>query len=699
MLYVGGENVKKFPFVKQDGIKDCGVSSMAMIINYYHGNISIEKLRDMTKTTKLGTNAFNMVETFKQIGFEANGIKCNLNDINKDNIILPCIANVTINKSYKHYIVIYEINFKKKYLIIADPASKIKKISFLEFEEIWNNILLVCYPIRPIPIEKNIDFYSLFIKLFKLNKSMFIHILILSIFITIFSICSSFFFQIMIDNYIKPKNFIFILFLLFIIINLIKLISDFFRNKILIYINQKIDICLTLDSFKKIISLPYAYYRNRTTGEIVSRINDLGIIRNMIGKVALSLFVDLPLTLISLIFLLKINSTLFLIAIIILLLYILIIIVFKPFMNKDVNNLRNAHATNSSYMVECISGFETIKGLSIEDNIYYNYENKYVKELDYLMKYDNRSNIQYLLKELINNIGSLIIIYIGILLVYDNKITLSTLITFNSLLAYFLNPIRNIIDMDIDIINSKNALKRVLEMLNIEKENGLINNKIKNIEFKNMTYSYDNNKDILSNINLKISNNEKIMIIGNSGSGKSTLLKLLLKYYKVGRDMIYLNDVDINDYDLKCIKENICYISQNEILFTDTLYNNIILNRNIDNSQFLEITKLCEVSEIIKNNSLGYNLLIEENGFNLSGGEKQRVILSRSLLKPFNILIIDEGLNEMDINLERRILKRIFNKYKDKIIIIISHRLENMDLFDRVLEFSNSRLIKDYKYE
>ena len=691
--------MKKFPFVKQDGIKDCGVSSMAMIINYYHGNISIEKLRDMTKTTKLGTNAFNMVETFKQIGFEANGIKCNLNDINKDNIILPCIANVTINKSYKHYIVIYEINFKKKYLIIADPASKIKKISFLEFEEIWNNILLVCYPIRPIPIEKNIDFYSLFIKLFKLNKSMFIHILILSVFITIFSIGSSFFFQIMIDNYIKPINFIFILFLLFIIINLIKLISDFFRNKILIYINQKIDICLTLDSFKKIISLPYAYYRNRTTGEIVSRINDLGIIRNMIGKVALSLFVDLPLTLISLIFLLKINSTLFLIAVIILLLYILIIIVFKPFMNKDVNNLRNAHATNSSYMVECISGFETIKGLSIEDNIYYNYENKYVKELDYLMKYDNRSNIQYLLKALINNIGSLIIIYIGILLVYDNKITLSSLITFNSLLAYFLNPIRNIIDMDIDIINSKNALKRVLEMLNIEKENGLINNKIKNIEFKNMTYSYDNNKDILSNINLKISNNEKIMIIGNSGSGKSTLLKLLLKYYKVGRDMIYLNDVDINDYDLKCIKENICYISQNEILFTDTLYNNIILNRNIDNNQFLEITKLCEVSEIIKNNSLGYNLLIEENGFNLSGGEKQRVILSRSLLKPFNILIIDEGLNEMDINLERRILKRIFNKYKDKIIIIISHRLENMDLFDRVLEFSNSRLIKDYKYE
>ena len=127
---------KKYSFVKQDGIKDCGVCSMQMIIEYYHGYIGIEKLRDMTKTTKLGTNAYNMIESFKEIGFEAKGIKCNLKDINKDNIILPCIANVTINKSYKHYVVIYEINFSKKYLVIADPGTKIKKVSFDDFEKI-----------------------------------------------------------------------------------------------------------------------------------------------------------------------------------------------------------------------------------------------------------------------------------------------------------------------------------------------------------------------------------------------------------------------------------------------------------------------------------------------------------------------------------------------------------------------------------
>ena len=503
----------------------------------------------------------------------------------------------------------------------------------------------------------------------------------------------------MIDNYLTSKNTLLILFIVFLLINIFKLISDFFRNKLLIYINQRIDLVLTLDTFKQIILLPYTYYRNRTTGEVVSRFNDLSAVRNMISKVALSLFVDLPLTIISLIFLFFINSTLTYITIIMFTLYLFILILFKSSITKNIQNVNESHAISSSYMVEAISGFETVKGLSLENQVMNKYEKKHINELKNLIKYDNINNTQYTLKELVNSLGLLFITYIGILLVYDNKLSISSLITFNSLLVYFLNPIRNIIDMDSDIKESKNALRRVLEMLDKNKEKGLIKKEIKKIEFKNLTYSYDNTKKILNKINLKIDTNQKIMIVGESGSGKSTLLKLIMKYYKTPRNMLYLNDIDINDYDMKCIKENICYVSQNEILFTDTLYNNIVFDRNICGGDFLEMTKLCEVDEIIKNNNLGYNLLIEENGFNLSGGEKQRVILSRSLLKPFNILIIDEGLNELDINLERRILKRIFTKYKDKMIIVISHRLENMDLFDRVLEFSKSKLIKDYKNE
>ena len=173
------------------------------------------------------------------------------------------------------------------------------------------------------------------------------------------------------------------------------------------------------------------------------------------------------------------------------------------------------------------------------------------------------------------------------------------------------------------------------------------------------------------------------------------MLKLLLKFHEIKRNSIFIDDIDINDYSKTCLQDNICYISQNEILFTDTIYNNIKLNRNISDEKIYDITKSYYIDEIYKNSNLGVNTLVEENGFNLSGGERQRIVLGRSLVREFNVLIIDEGLNQVDVSLERKILKNIMKDYEDKTIIIISHRLENMDLFERVIKFKNNTIEED----
>ena len=205
------------------------------------------------------------------------------------------------------------------------------------------------------------------------------------------------------------------------------------------------------------------------------------------------------------------------------------------------------------------------------------------------------------------------------------------------------------------------------------------------IIFKNLSYTFNDTRNVLENINLKINKNSKVMVIGESGSGKSTLFKILKKYYTVPRDKVYIDNVDINDYQ----KSNIVYVSQNEILFTDTISN------NIDSDNIIDISKICLIDEIVKNNQLGYNMLIEENGFNLSGGERQRIILARALANEFDILIIDEGLSQVDINMERKILKNLFENYNDKTIIFISHRLENMDLFNQVIKLKKGRISDD----
>ena len=290
------------------------------------------------KTNKNGTTAYNIVEACKQIGFSSKGIKTKLSNITKENIVLPCIAHVIIDKKFKHFVVIYKIDFSKKQLLIADPMNNIKKLSFADFEKIFDGILIILYPIKKLPFEKNISLTEFIISAIKMHKTLLLNIVILSVFVTMFSIISSFYIKYVLDGLSNVNNLL-LIFLFFLFINLFKILSDFFRNKILIYLNQKIDLNLTIETFKKIISLPYNYYHSRTTGDIISRINDLSNVRNMVTKVSLSLFIDLPLAFITFIIFCFINIKLSLISITIIILYLLIIMIFKNTINNNINNI------------------------------------------------------------------------------------------------------------------------------------------------------------------------------------------------------------------------------------------------------------------------------------------------------------------------------------------------------------------------
>lgn len=663
-----------------------------MIINFYGGNLPIDQIRDLTKTNKNGTTAFHIIEACKSIGFNAEGIKTSLEQLNKENLILPCIAHVVIDGKYKHFVVIYKIDFKNKKIIIADPSCSIKKITFSEFQKMWSGVLITLYPLKKLPLTQNISFIDFLLKIIKLHKAFIFNIIMLSIFITMFSVISSFYMKNILDaiNY----NNLTIIFIFFLFINIFKILSDFFRNKLLIYLNQKIDLLLTLDTYKKIISLPYNYYHTRTTGDIISRVNDLSIIRNMITKVSLSLFIDLPLALVTFIIFYIINTKLFFISLIIVFIYLLLMIFSKNRITNNINTIQVNKSETMSYMIETINGFETVKSVGNEAQIIDKFEKKYVKFLKNIFKFDNYNNTISILKDLVNAIGYLTIIYVGAKMVTLGNLTFGDLLVFVNLLNYFLEPIKNIIDLNSEIKEAKNSLRRILELFKNEnkKQTFIDNVKVKEISFNNLSYSYDYKEKQLKNINLKLKK-QKILILGKSGSGKSTLFKLLMRYYEIPRNQITINGYDINDYKDDVIKQNFSYISQNEILYTDSIYNNLKIDKNITEEQIIEISKKCFIDEFL--NDLGLNMLIEENGYNLSGGQRQRIILARALLKNFEVLIIDEGLSQMDINLERKILKNLFKMYENKMIIVISHRLDNMDLYDRVIELKNGEIVKD----
>ena len=671
---------KKYPFTKQEGLKDCAAACMQMIIKYYNGYISINDLNEMLETTKEGVSAFKIIEVSNKIGFKATGIRLNLLELNKS-VTLPVIAHVVIN-NYNHYIVVYKIDSFKKSVIIADPQSKIKTISFKEFESIWTNVIINLYPVKPIEhrnYEKHLNYKNIILK----NKKTIFQLCYISFIYMILSIVASFYMKYVFDNYLSNFHLIFTVFILFIIINLYKIFTNLIRTKILIDLNKNIDIDLSLDIFSKILSLPYGYYRNKTTGEIITRYTELSKIRETISKVLLTLFLDLPLCITSLIIMYFLNSKLTMISLIAVLLYTIIVIGYNRILNDTILEAQIKKAEMNTVLIESINGFETIKGLNLYDYIKLKFENKYIKYLKNVIKIDSILNIKENLKEIVNQLIEMIIIFTGVIYVRSETITIGTLMTYNSILVFFLAPIRNLLSLDNSIIESKRIVKRVNEMLKKEENVKKINIVYSDILIKSLSFK-QNEKIILNKINLHISKGEKVIITGKSGSGKSTLLKILMNYYNDYQGEIKINGINIKSINLKNV-----YISQNETLFTDTIYNNIVLGNN--DSNFSEVVKMCYVDEII-NSNLGYNQIIEENGFNISGGQKQRIILARSIINEFDLLLIDEGLNQIDVELERKILKNLFNKFHDKTIIIVSHRLENMDLYDKLIKLENGKV-------
>ena len=684
---------KDYQCVMQEGAKDCGVSCLLTIIRTYGGNVELEYLRELTRTNKNGTNAYLMMNAMKEFGFTSKAVRGSIFDL-EDNMF-PCVAHVIIDNNLAHFIVIHKLDRKKKILTIADPAVGRRLMSYSEFLEITTNQFILFTPTKSLPkINEKSNIKEKIISLITQYKNIFISIFIFSLVCVLINIITSFNFQIIIDNVIsrdsKPNLYLIIAIMIF--LTVIRSINNYIRSSLLNYINHELDYNLIKDLFKHIISLPYLYYKNRTSGEVISRITDLSEIRDTISNLFVTIFVDLTLVIFVFFSLLSINIKLTFISIIVLILYFVIRSFFTSFIKTNIKNIKEDESRVNSYLYESINSIDTIKGLSVEERINNKFLKIYNKYLNTSFNFNKLIIFEDLLKELVDYIGLLFINLFGTLYVLSNSIKLGELITFNSLVIYFIDPIKNIINFDITINKVKESIRRVEDLYSVKKEDLDFNEKYTNSDFKgnivikNLSYSYDTRNMILNNINLKIKKGEKLLIVGKSGSGKSTLVKLLLKYFKIDNDKILIDDKDINYFNTKELRNRFSYISQNENLYNDTLYNNVTLDHYIDYDEFLKICKITRVDEILNRSPLGGAMLIEENGFNLSGGERQRITIARSLVKNSEIYIFDESFNQIDIERERSILRELFKKYKSKTFIVISHRLDNCDLYDRKIE-------------
>ena len=684
--------------------KDCGVASLAMVFGYFGSYYSLARLRELAKTTINGTTALGLVKVAEELGFETQAIQADMSLFDLPDLTFPFIVHVLKEGELLHYYVVTGRDKENIHIADPDPGIRLTKLSRERFEEEWTGTTIFVAPspnYQPHK-DKNQSLTS-FLPILINQKGLITNIILATVLVTFINIVGSYYLQSIIDTYVpnQTSSTLSIISICLVIVYALQQILSFAQDYLLIILGQRLSIDVILSYIKHIFNLPMSFFATRRTGEIVSRFTDANSIIDALASTIISIFLDISMMLMISIILFLQNSNLFFMSLLGLPIYAVIIIAFmKPFekMNRDT---MEANATLSSSIIEDINGIETIKSLASEKTRYQKLDREFVDYLKRSFTYSRAESQQKALKKFAQLLLNVCVLWMGANFVMDGKMSLGQLITYNTLLYYFTNPLENIINLQSKLQTAQVANSRLNEVyrVNSEFEGQKMVEDLSMVQgdmtFKGIHYKYDYGQDILSDINLNIKQGSKIALVGVSGSGKSTLAKMMVNFFNPSQGEIRLGDMNLNQIDKKSLRQHINYLPQQPYVFNGTILENLLLGAKEGTTQedILRAVELAEIREDIERMPLNYQTELTSDGAGISGGQRQRIALARALLTDAPILILDEATSSLDILTEKRIVDNLMNL--DKTLVFIAHRLTIAERVEKVVVLDRGKIVEE----
>lgn len=733
--------------IKQHDARDCGAACLATIAGYYGKDRPLSYYRELTKTDKNGTNIYGIVDGAQKIGISARACTGNmdelLGEISRGTIAFPFIANVIINETASHFIVISGI--KNETVFVADPSKGRTVMSLEEFSGKWTGAV-VCFELsdRFMKDEKKKKTpLGRFMRLLKGQYRKLAGIIALSIIVSMIGIAGSFVFEIMIDEFandteiseasgelceddctedhehhhggtpsggvigsfiaripehVSDYNRIFIA---IIILYMLSAAIQMIRGYLIIGVAKKIDIGLSLSYYDHIIDLPVSSVNVRQTGEYMSRFADTATIRNAISNATLTLILDTMMAVGCGLVLYLQNSKMFLISLSMILAYAIVLLLYRRPVSEANRSVMENNAVVQSYLKESLDGIETLKASNAGEKAKNRLADKFGGFIDSAVKNSRISVSQDVVSSTVELIGTVAIIWAGFSMVLSNSITVGSLISFYVLLGYFTGPVKNLISLQPTIQTAVVAAERLNDILDLSVEQRKTDGKklpgqLNVWEADGVDFRYGNRELVLSDVSLRVARGEKVAVVGESGSGKTTLAKLMLRFYEPEKGSVRVDGQDLKEFDVDDLRSKIAYVDQDTFLFSDTIRNNLLLaDPDADEA---ELKKACESSraaDFIENLPMKYDTLLEENGTNISGGQRQRLAIARALLKKPQLLILDEATSNLDSITESAIRNTLFDFSDDMACIIIAHRLSTVKNCDRIYVMEQGRVVEE----
>ncbi len=504
----------------------------------------------------------------------------------------------------------------------------------------------------------------------------------------------------------KNESLILIIPLAILLIAVVKGISSYIQSVLMSFVGYRLVADLQSDMFGSLIKCDIAFFSKTNSGTLISRfLADVGALSRGVHNVIINIIKDF-FTLFFLIGVLFYHD--WKLASISLLIFPLAIYPISRIgkrLRKISKNTQVGFGFLTKRLTESLQSIKTIKSFNAENVETVKVEKEVENIFQLTYKSSRVNSISRPLMETLGGLAIAVIIYTGGSQVISGTTTPGTFFSFLTALLMAYQPIKSLASLNATLQMAMAAAERIFNIIDtkpliIEKQNNkdihLKNDTTYNVKFSDVTFAYESsNKNILSNINLNIKRGEKIALVGYSGAGKTTLLNLLPRFYEIKRGRITINDIDIRDLSFSFLRNHFSLVSQDIVLFDDTIKYNICYGQNnINNKQILEACKKANCEEFIKKFPKGINENIGEKGVKLSGGQKQRIAIARAFLKNSPFLLLDEATSSLDSRSEKKIQTSLANLMKNKTSLVIAHRLSTIIDANKIILLHNGKVVE-----
>lgn len=633
--------------------------------------------------------------------------KAKLKEISVEEIAIKYpLPAIMVNTDGSYSILLKIDREKHRALIFNIKEEKTADVTFEELALLTNNKYII---LSHNLINSQIAFgFKWFFNEILSYKQVISEVMVGSFIVQLFGLVTPLFTQVILDKVIVHRSVttLDVLAFAFITVTIFELLLNFSRKYIFLHTACKIDAKLGAKLFKHLFSLPFTYFESRKVGNIITRVRELDQIREFITNKSVSVILDLFFSFVFIFMMFLYSPALTFLVLGFVTVIALLYLIITPELRTRLETKFQMGAQSNSYLVEAVTGVQTVKSLAIEGSMQKKWEDYLARFIKSSFKLSNMGNIASAISGMLQKAMTISILYFGVKLVIANKLTIGQLIAFQMFSNQFSSPVLRLVNLWNEFQQCLLGVDRLGDILNnpveVQSSQSITLPKIQGaVKFDNICFKYSPNAPyVINNFSYFVKPGTSVGIVGRSGSGKSTITKLIQRLYLCNEGTVYIDGVDVRQMNPTWLRYNIGVVLQENYLFAGSIRENISLPKpDAPIELIMKVAQMAGAHEFISELPEGYETIVGERGSTLSGGQKQRIAIARALITNPRIFIMDEATSALDYESEKIILNNMHNITQGRTTFVIAHRLSAVRNCDVILVMDKGRIIEVGNHE